>query len=44
MGKILISIFIKNLQSTSGGFIINTINLQPGDPEIIVKRFKELFG
>ena len=25
-------------------FIINAINLQPGDEEIIVKRFKELFG
>ena len=28
----------------SNDFIINTLNLQPGDPEIIVKRFKQLFG
>ncbi len=28
----------------SNDFIINAINLQPGDPETIVKRFKELFG
>jgi hypothetical protein len=28
----------------SNDFIINAINLQPGDEEIIVKRFKELFG
>ena len=28
----------------SNDFIINTINLQPGDEEAIVKRFKELFA
>jgi L-seryl-tRNA(Ser) seleniumtransferase len=28
----------------SSDFIINAINLQPGDAEIIVQRFKELFG
>jgi L-seryl-tRNA(Ser) seleniumtransferase len=28
----------------SSDFIINAINLQPGDEEIIVKRFKEIFG
>lgn len=28
----------------SNDFIINTINLQPGDQKEIVKRFKELFG
>ncbi|MBC8463106.1 aminotransferase class V-fold PLP-dependent enzyme [Candidatus Bathyarchaeota archaeon] len=28
----------------SSDFIINTINLQPGDEEIIVQRFKEVFG
>jgi L-seryl-tRNA(Ser) seleniumtransferase len=28
----------------SSDFIINTISLQPGDEEIIVQRFKEIFG
>ncbi len=28
----------------SNDFIINAINLQPGDEKAIVKRFKELFG
>jgi L-seryl-tRNA(Ser) seleniumtransferase len=28
----------------SSDFIINAINLQPGDEEIIVQRFKEIFG
>lgn len=30
--------------SNSNDFIINTINLQPGDAEIIVERFKKLFS
>lgn len=29
---------------TSNDFIINTLNLQEGDSEIIVERFKEIFG
>jgi hypothetical protein len=29
---------------SSNDFIINAINLQPGDEKIIVERFKELFG
>ena len=28
----------------SNDFIINTINLQPGDADIIIQRFKEVFG
>jgi hypothetical protein len=28
----------------SNDFIINTMSLQPGDKEILVERFKELFG
>jgi D-glucosaminate-6-phosphate ammonia-lyase len=36
-------IWVRNWGS-SNDFIINTIDLQPGDKEIIVERFKELFG
>ncbi len=36
-------IWVRNWGS-SNDFIINTLNLQQGDKEIIVERFKELFG
>ena len=36
-------VWVRNWGS-SNDFIINAINLQSGDEEIIVKRFKELFG
>jgi len=36
-------VWVRNWGNSSD-FIINTINLQPGDEEIIVQRFKEIFG
>ena len=36
-------IWVRNW-GNSNDFIINTLNLQPEDSEIIVERFKELFG
>lgn len=36
-------IWVRNWGS-SNDFIINAINLQPGDEKLIVERFKELFG
>lgn len=36
-------VWVRNWGS-SNDLIINTINLQPGDPEIIVERFKTLFA
>jgi len=36
-------VWVRNWGS-SNDFIINAINLQPGDEKIIVERFKELFG
>ncbi|MCW4050332.1 MAG: hypothetical protein NWE89_11425 [Candidatus Bathyarchaeota archaeon] len=31
-------------QRSSNDFIINTLNLRSGDEDIIVERFKEIFG
>ena len=36
-------IWVRNWGNTND-FIINTLNLQSGDKEIIVERFKEIFG
>ena len=36
-------IWVRNW-GNSNDFIINTLNLQPEDPEIIVERFKQLFS
>jgi L-seryl-tRNA(Ser) seleniumtransferase len=36
-------VWVRN-RGRSSDFIINTINLQPGDEKIIVQRFKEVFG
>ena len=36
-------VWVRNWGS-SNDLIINAINLQPGDPDIIVERFKTLFS